>query len=98
MIIIPFHGLWYSLKCMFFQAPPKALYIPDFISVEEESYLLDHVCKLNLWGDLFSFFCLFRFFAVVFFIDWTGEPFIARCNINKARDSVEMIIKLKGLS
>ena len=36
------------LNAYFFQAPPKAFYIPDFISVEEESYLLDHVCKLNL--------------------------------------------------
>ena len=36
----------------FFQAPPKAFYIPDFISVEEESYLLDHVCKLRGWLNL----------------------------------------------
>ena len=58
------------LNAYFFQAPPKAFYIPDFISVEEESYLLDHVCKLDLWGHLFSFVCLFRLFAFFNWLNW----------------------------
>lgn len=62
------------LNAYFFQAPPKAFYIPDFISVEEESYLLDHVCKLNLWGHFFRLFvcldCLLFVFAFFNWLNW----------------------------
>lgn len=48
LLLFHFMACDIHLNAYFFQAPPKAFYIPDFISVEEESYLLDHVCKLNL--------------------------------------------------